>query len=171
MIARKNPPSGCYRDLYTNIPSKNFAFPDFPFPDETPTFITHQDVLAYFERYAKAFGLLPLIEFNTSVDQVMKTVEGGWELVLSRYEVCLDGLIKETRWREHFDAVVAASGMHQEPFVPNIKGLADYNTSWPLKVAHSKQFRCPEDYKDQASERYVGFFTHLSFKGCVDHWG
>ncbi|KAG1150837.1 hypothetical protein G6F38_001744 [Rhizopus arrhizus] len=134
MIARKNPPSGCYRDLYTNIPSKNFAFPDFPFPDETPTFITHQDVLAYFERYAKAFGLLPLIEFNTGVDQVMKTVEGGWELVLSRYEVCSDGLIKETRWREHFDAVVAASGMHQEPFVPNIKGLADYNTSWPLKA-------------------------------------
>ncbi|KAG1447216.1 hypothetical protein G6F56_009329 [Rhizopus delemar] len=148
ILAQKSPSSGCYRDLHTNIPSKHFAYPDFPFPEGTPTLIGHQTVLDYLESYACHFGLLPLISFETSVDKVSK-VEKGWELVLSQYQVSPNGILKETRWRERFDAVVAASGMHQEPFVPDFKHLADYDALWPTRIIHSKQFRRPEDLKDK----------------------
>ncbi|KAG0808030.1 hypothetical protein G6F16_010194 [Rhizopus arrhizus] len=147
-LLKKCPPSACYRDLITNIPSTVFAFPDFPMPKEMPVFPKHQDMLAYFESYAEAFGLLPLIELNTSVDRVMK-IGDEWELVLSKYDIYPSGFVRETRWRERFDAVVAASGLHQDPYVPDIKDLAVYNKMWPTKVAHSKQFRRPEDFKDK----------------------
>lgn len=90
-----------------------------------------------------------MIEFDTSVDQVIKAAEGSWELALSEYKRYPNGFIRETKWRERFDAVVAALGMHQVPFIPDLKSLAEYNKLWPKKVMHSKQFRQPEDYKDK----------------------
>lgn len=143
----KQPPSACYRDLMVNIPSKHFSFPDFPFPQDASVFPKHAEMLAYFQRYAYHFELMPLIELNTCVEKVTK-IEDGWELILCRYESVPEGL-RETRWRERFEAVVAASGLHQEPFVPDIKGLTEYDVRWPEKVTHSKQFRRPEDFKDK----------------------
>ncbi|KAI9277807.1 hypothetical protein BY458DRAFT_432547 [Sporodiniella umbellata] len=144
-LSKRSPASGCYRDLHTNIPSKHFAYPDFPFPEGTPTLVGHAHVLAYIKEFASRFELLPLISFETSVDQVRK-IEGGWELILSKYEVNANGVWTETRWRESFDAVIAASGMHQEPFLPDFKHLVDYDKAFPTRVSHSKQFRRPEDY-------------------------
>ncbi|ORE06910.1 FAD/NAD(P)-binding domain-containing protein [Rhizopus microsporus var. microsporus] len=149
-IFRKCPPSGCYRDLFTNIPSQHLAYPDFAFPEGTSGLVTHQEMLAYFERYATTFNLMELIDFGTSVDIAVKTADDEWELVLSKYDVYPSGFVKETKWREKFDAVVAASGVHQEPYVPDIKDLTAFNKMWPVKVAHSKQFRRPEDFKDKA---------------------
>ncbi|KAG0739498.1 hypothetical protein G6F57_011690 [Rhizopus arrhizus] len=138
-------PTDCITSEYDNLDKyflkdpKNFAFPDFPFSEGTPAFTTHENVLAYFERYTDTFRLLPLIEFDTSVDQVIKAAEGSWELALSEYKRYPNGFIRETKWRERFDAVVAALGMHQVPFIPDLKSLAEYNKLWPKKVMHSKQ--------------------------------
>lgn len=52
---------------------------------------------------------------------------------------------------------MAASGLHQDPYVPDIKDLAAYNKMWPTKVAHSKQFRRPEDFKDKVT---IDMFTN-----------
>lgn len=125
------------------------AYPDFPFPKDTPWWCPHPVISQYLKDYAKEFDLFPLIEFNTSVDRVIKKDETTWELTLSKYEVYPDGLVKVSRWKETFDAVVVASGLHQEPYVPDIKDLIAYTKKWPDKESHSNQFRRPEDYKDK----------------------
>ena len=38
------------------------AFPDFPFPDDLPSFIGHEDVQKYLEDYADDFDILKYIQ-------------------------------------------------------------------------------------------------------------
>ncbi|KAI7907466.1 uncharacterized protein BX663DRAFT_491014 [Cokeromyces recurvatus] len=150
-LLNKCPPSACYRDLYTNTATDLSGFPDFPFPEGLPRFCPHHDVLHYIQDYAAKFDLLSLIEFDTSVDLVRKHPEDDqtWELTLCKYEVYESGMVRETRWKETFDAVVIANGCYQDPFVPDFKHLTEWNKLFPSKISHSKQFRQPEDFKDK----------------------
>ncbi|KAL9544528.1 hypothetical protein MBANPS3_007573 [Mucor bainieri] len=150
LLLTKKPPSACYRDLYNNTATHLMAFPDFPFPKDTPFYVPHFTIEEYLENYANEYDLVPLIEFDTSVDLISKNQEDHtWELTLSKYDVYTSGMVRETRWKETFDAVVVASGLHQDPYVPDIKDLTAFNKIYPDKVSHSVQYRKPEDYKDK----------------------
>ncbi len=48
-----------------------------------------------------------------------------------------------------FDAVVVASGHYNMPRVPDIEGLKEWKAAIPDRVIHSKQYRHPENYRDQ----------------------
>jgi cation diffusion facilitator CzcD-associated flavoprotein CzcO len=147
LLLKKCPPSACYRDLHNNTSVHLFAYPDFSFPKDTPNWSPHQVTGEYFQNYAEKFDLLPLIEFNTSVDLVTKNKQDDtWELSLIKYDVYPSGLVRVSRWKESFDAVVGASGLHQEPYVPDFKDLTAWNKMWPDKASHSNQFRRPEDF-------------------------
>ncbi|KAG2193831.1 hypothetical protein INT47_004698 [Mucor saturninus] len=150
LLLRKCPPTACYRDLYNNTSVHLFNYPDFPYPKDTPHWAPHTITKEYFQRYAKEFDLLPLIEFNTCVELVAKNKENDtWEVSLCKFDVYPSGLVRVSRWKETFDAVVGASGLHQEPFVPDIKDLTAWNKMWPDKASHSQQYRRPEDFKDK----------------------
>ena len=41
--------------------------PTFPFSDEVADYPSHEELRNYFQAYAKAFDLYPIIEFNTLV--------------------------------------------------------------------------------------------------------
>lgn len=41
------------------------VFPDFPFPDNLPSFMAHTDVLKYFEEYAAHFDLYKYIQVKS----------------------------------------------------------------------------------------------------------
>ncbi|KAI9249884.1 hypothetical protein BY458DRAFT_559853 [Sporodiniella umbellata] len=146
-LLKRQPPTACYTDLLTNVPMKYMCFPNYVFCDEPNVSKGHDEILKYINKYADHFDLRRHIQFNTCVESVCKKGD-EWELVLCLYQVDSKGL-KETRWREKFDAVVAASGLHQEPFIPDIPGLAEFDARWPEKISHSKQFRSPETFKDK----------------------
>ena len=61
------------------------AFPDFPFPSEWNSFLSHQQVLKYLQDYASHFDLYKYIQFNSSINSV-RPLEGKdsqkprWEL-------------------------------------------------------------------------------------------
>ncbi|KAI8358530.1 hypothetical protein BD560DRAFT_405692 [Blakeslea trispora] len=150
LLLSKNPPSACYRDLYNNIATSLFAYPDFPFPEGTPEWCSHEVIQQYFEDYADHYHLKELIEFNTSVDLVTKDQANDcWELTLSKYDVYTSGIVRETRWKETFDGVVVATGRHQDPYVPDFKDFKEWNKTFPDKVMHSMQYRRPEDFIDK----------------------
>ncbi|KAI8990186.1 hypothetical protein BDB01DRAFT_780346 [Pilobolus umbonatus] len=150
LVAKKCPSSACYRDMYNNIPTKFFEFPDFPFPEGTEHWCHHTVTSEYLEEYATKYELHPLISFDTSVDELKKDNDTGiWELKLSKYDVYGSGLVKISHWKERVDAVVVASGAHQQPYVPDYKNLIAWNKIWPKKVSHSKQFRHPEDFQNK----------------------
>lgn len=45
-------------------------FPDFPFKEELPSFIRHDDMLEYLQLYTEEFGLQKHIQFHTLVEKV-----------------------------------------------------------------------------------------------------
>ena len=97
-----------YFHFRTDLPKQVMSFPDFPYPDESPTFLHHTDVRKYLEDYAEHFNLLPHIRFQTkvvSVDPLPNTDENDWCRWIVEYQQLGCHLEKE-----EFDAVVVCNG-------------------------------------------------------------
>jgi dimethylaniline monooxygenase (N-oxide forming) len=89
--------SGVWPGMRTNTSRAMTAFSDFPAPPEHPLHPTAEQVHAYLEAYARTFGVVDRIRFETRVEDVRP----GWTV---------DG--------EPFDAVVVASGRFRRPRLP-----------------------------------------------------
>src|SRR4051794_24007043 len=91
------PHSGVWPGMRTNTSRAMTAFSDAPAPAEHPLHPAAEQIQAYLEAYARAFGVLERIRFTTPVADV----RAGWSV---------DG--------EPFDAVVVASGRFRKPRLP-----------------------------------------------------
>ena len=83
-------------------------FPDFPFPDDVPSYVHHSTVLNYIENYAKHFNLLQYVRFQTKVILVEPLTEKEFSKS-SRWSVKYqqNGCPEQ---QEEFDAVIVCSG-------------------------------------------------------------
>jgi len=91
--------SGVWPGMHTNTSRAMTAFSDFPAPAEHPLHPAAEQIQAYLEAYAHAFGVIEHIRFDTRV----REVRSGW---------VVDG--------ERFDAVVIASGRFRKPRLPRV---------------------------------------------------
>jgi cation diffusion facilitator CzcD-associated flavoprotein CzcO len=91
--------SGVWPGMHTNTSRAMTAFSDFPAPATHPLHPTAEQVHAYLESYARAFGVVDRIRFATRVEDVRP----GWTV---------DG--------ERFDAVIVASGRFRRPRRPPV---------------------------------------------------
>ena len=92
----------------TNLPKEVMAFPDFPFPSEWSSFLSHQQVLKYLEDYASHFYLYKYIQFNSIMSSVRPLIGKDsqkplWEVVVT------DADTKESQVLL-FNAVIVCSG-------------------------------------------------------------
>ena len=73
-----------HSSVYENthiISSKTLSsFEDYPMPASYPDYPGHRQVQAYFEAYARHFGVLPLVRFNQTVQHARREADGGWVL-------------------------------------------------------------------------------------------
>ena len=84
------------------------AFPDFPFPSEWNSFLSHQQVLKYLQDYTSHFDLYKYIQFNSSISGVRPLV--GKDSQTPRWEVVVrDAATKESQVLL-FDAVIVCNG-------------------------------------------------------------
>jgi cation diffusion facilitator CzcD-associated flavoprotein CzcO len=113
------------------ISSKPFTqFPDFPMPDHYPDYLHHEQVLAYLRRYAEHFGLLEVIEFETSVGRCEPRPDGGgWEIELR-------GPDGEEEVRHYRDLVIA-NGHNWDPKMPDYPG----QDSFEGELIHSASYK------------------------------
>ena len=86
------------------------AFPDFPFPSEWNSFLSHQQVLRYLQDYACHFDLYKFIQFNSSISSVRPLMgkdsqKPMWEVVVTDADT-----IKELQQVLLFDAVIVCNG-------------------------------------------------------------
>ncbi|EHY55306.1 monooxygenase [Exophiala dermatitidis] len=134
--------SPLYDYLETNIPKQLMAFSDKPFPDEEPLFPSHQAVLRYLNEYADE--VRHLIRFHTAVRDVKQFIDSktGQE----RWALQAEDLQTKQTISEEYDAVVVANGHYTVPYVPDIKGVAEWNATYPGHIIHSKAYRKPEDF-------------------------
>ncbi|KAH6900343.1 hypothetical protein B0T10DRAFT_25228 [Thelonectria olida] len=135
--------SPIYDLLETNIPHSLMCYSDTEFPQGSSLFPRHSAVLQYLTDYAR--DLTPYISYQSQVLSVEKhssQPSAPWEVQV------LDLKTTETTKTE-FDAVVVASGHYNDPFIPNIDGLVEFDKAYPGTVSHSKFYRRPNDYKDK----------------------
>ena len=119
--------SGVWPGMHTNTSRAMTAFSDFPAPADHPLHPAAEQIQAYLEAYARAFGVLDRIRFDTRVDEVRP----GWTV---------DG--------EPFDAVVAASGRFRKPQLP---GIVD---AFRGEVLHAFDYPGAEPFRDRTTLVY-----------------
>ena len=110
------------------------AFDDFPMPDTFPEFPSHEQLLAYFTAYARAFRLEPHIRLDSRVTHCELGADGRWAV-----EVTANGVARV----ETFDAVVVCSGHHREPLMP------EYPGSFAGAILHSSAYKRPDRFRGE----------------------
>ncbi|XP_068587875.1 uncharacterized protein [Cebidichthys violaceus] len=139
--------SSIYRDLRTNLPKEVMMFPDFPFDPQLDSFLPHQEVQRYLERFCRSHKIQPHIRFNTLVEKVRPVVmtteeeeerSTSWEVTSSDPSGC--------QKTETFDSVFVCSGHYFDPHIPHIPGIDHFKG----QVLHSQSYRCAEPFSGQS---------------------
>jgi hypothetical protein len=111
------------------ISSKRLSqYEDFPMPDGYPDYPGHAELKAYFQSYARHFGVDRVLELRTEVKSARARPEGGWTVSLG------DGR------REEFDALLVASGHHWDPRMPSYPG------TFTGELLHSHAYKTAEPF-------------------------
>jgi hypothetical protein len=111
------------------ISSKTLSeYSDYPFPPGTADYPGHRELQAYFEGYARHFGVLRLVRFGTEVSRAQPD-GGGWRLTLG------DGSV------ERFDFLLVANGHHWDPRMP------DYPGRFSGELLHSHSFKSAAPFR------------------------
>lgn len=115
--------SGVWPGMHTNTSRAMTAFSDFPAPAEHPLHPAAEQIRAYLDAYADAFGVAGHIRLNTRVE----AVRPGWTV---------DG--------EPFDAVVVASGRFRKPRLPPV------TEAFRGELIHAFSYPGSEPYRDRS---------------------
>lgn len=108
-------------------------YADFPMPAEYPDYPSHQQILAYFQAYARHFGVESYIRFNTEVVKAEKQSDETWKLTLH------DGTI------EMFDYLLVCNGHHWNPRYPRYAG----QDSFTGQLIHSHDYKTAAPFRDK----------------------
>ena len=107
VFANRNGMSSAYRSLHTNTSRDRMGYSDFPMPRSFPDFPHHTQIADYFADYARHFGLMERITFETGVERATREpADGTWTVTLDT---------GETR---RYDALLVANGHHWDPRWP-----------------------------------------------------
>jgi dimethylaniline monooxygenase (N-oxide forming) len=115
--------SGVWPGMHTNTSRAMTAFSDFPAPADHPLHPAAEQIHAYLQDYASAFGVADRVRLGTRVEDVRP----GWTV---------DG--------ESFDAVVVASGRFARPRLP--PGVEPFRG----EVMHAFDYPGAEPLRDRA---------------------
>ncbi|EKV19056.1 Dimethylaniline monooxygenase, putative [Penicillium digitatum PHI26] len=135
--------SPVYDSLETNIPKSMMQFIETSFPARAALFPTHVVVKDYLHQYAEE--LKPLIRLQSLIlDVVLSKKHPNPEWTVTWCDLKTgDTLV------EQFDAVVVANGHHNDPYIPEIAGLAEWNRAYPGSIIHSSSYRRPEPFSNK----------------------
>lgn len=131
-----------YDNLETNIPKFLMAYSDKPFREDAPLFPKHETVLKYLEEYAEE--IKHLMRFQTQVLDVRRNNQQGPS---DLWEVTTMDLQTQDHTTSVYDAVIVANGHYTVPYVPDIKGVGEWNKAYPRSIMHSKAYRKPEAFE------------------------
>jgi dimethylaniline monooxygenase (N-oxide forming) len=114
------------------------CFSDLSHPPGTPLYPSNQEMLAYLRRYARHFGILSCIRYNTRLESLAHDPKAnGWKL-----ETRTNGSEPETA---SFPYVVVASGRFNKPMIPPVPGLDLLFAS--EDVIHSFRYKDPGSFR------------------------
>lgn len=124
--------SPTYFSLHINSEAGVTSYRDFPFPEGTPLYPSHQVIARYLQDYAAHFDLVRHIRFDakvTNLQPIGPAARNGWRVRLA------DGD------EQSFDAAVVATGHQAEPAHPAF--AADFSGEY----LHAHDYRVPEPFR------------------------
>ncbi|HKO29436.1 MAG TPA: NAD(P)-binding domain-containing protein [Solirubrobacteraceae bacterium] len=134
VFANRNGMSSAYRSLHTNTSRDRMAYSDFPMPASYPDFPHHTQIADYFADYARHFGLMERITFETGVEGATRdSADGAWTVTLDT---------GETR---RYDALLVANGHHWDPRWPEPPPPGTFNG---MQI-HSHHFVDAADWREK----------------------
>lgn len=134
-----------YKSTVINTSKEMMCFSDFPVPKDFANFMHNTKIIQYFNMYAKEFGLMEHINFNTEVVSCDPCSDHD---VTGRWTVRVKDVNNNDIREEIFDGVMVCIGHHA---IPNFKkeafaGLDDFQGEY----MHSHDYRTPERFYDKA---------------------
>ncbi|KAI5966148.1 FMO1 [Candida pseudojiufengensis] len=127
--------SAIYKFMETNIIHRLMQYNEVPFPPKTANYPKRQLVFDYLENYNQSIPNKINVRLNSDITE-LKKVDNEWHLVSN------DKVNK-------YDAIVLANGHFNTPFIPEVKGLTNWNINKPKTILHSKYFEDPNSYRDK----------------------
>ncbi|KAF8993637.1 hypothetical protein BDQ17DRAFT_1368117 [Cyathus striatus] len=132
-------PKPIWKTLKSNLPSIR----EFPWPKGTPWELPHQKIQRYVRAFASYHGINsnddnPNVRYNTRVELAEEYYNDqgerdGWILTLKT--VTKEGGVTKATWtKEHYDAVVVATGRYNSVNVPRIPGLETWAKAFPERL-------------------------------------
>jgi cation diffusion facilitator CzcD-associated flavoprotein CzcO len=123
--------SSVYENTHIISSRRMSGYEDFPMPDTWPDYPDHRLVQAYFESYARHFGLMPQIRFQHTVEHAEPTAAAAWDVRYTDAE--------GTPRHEMFDVLMVANGHHWDPRHP------EYEGQFNGRYLHSHDFKRATD--------------------------
>lgn len=122
-----------YPGLTTQNVRSTYALSDFPYPTSYPEWPSGEQVQLYLASYARHFGLDPLIQLNTRVDEAQPDPNGSTWTVRSTHSVT------GAQASQTFDYLVVCNGIFSQPLVPQYPGAAEFVAAGG-QICHTSEF-------------------------------
>ena len=122
---------GVYENVHIISSKKTTEFPEYPMPKNYPDFPGSTQMLQYLQDYAKHFGILNSIQFNSNIQNVVPIMNGDWEVEI------------EGRGKEIYHSVIIANGHHWHTRYPKMNG------EFTGEMYHSKDYKSPGSLKNK----------------------
>ena len=106
-----NPRSTVYASAHLISSKSQTEFKDFPMSPTAADYPRQDELLAYFQAYAREFDLYKHFRFGAEVECLEAVEAGGWNLYL-----------KGETQAQYFAGVILANGTLSEPNIPQFKG-------------------------------------------------
>ncbi|CAH6789427.1 flavin-containing monooxygenase 5 [Phodopus roborovskii] len=132
--------AGIYKSLTCNTSKEMTAFSDYPIPDDYPNYMHNLKMMEYLRMYARHFGLMKHIKFQTKVLSIKKRPDfsssGQWDVVVEADEVQKTYI---------FDGIMVCSGHYTEKYFP----LQDFAgiTNFQGRYLHSWEYKHPGSFE------------------------
>lgn len=136
-------PTPMYEDLETNLPHFLMEFSDDHSLRNNKLYPSRASTLQYLKSYAD--DVRHLVKFQTQVIEVLRETRNGRDSWQLRYRWLRSGMIEMST----YDAVVVASGHYSAPFLPEIRGISQWNHVYPEIISHSKAFQRPQGFENK----------------------
>ncbi|EDL39193.1 flavin-containing monooxygenase 12 [Mus musculus] len=130
---------GIYKSLTCNTSKEMTAFSDYPIPDHYPNYMHHSKMMEYLRMYARHFGLMKHIQFQTNVCNIKKRPDfsssGQWDVVVETEEMQKTYI---------FDGIMVCSGHYTEKYFPlqDFEGISKFQGSY----LHTWEYKHPDNF-------------------------
>lgn len=110
-------------------------FPNFPFPNGTQSYPSHEVVWNYLDSFAEKFKIKEHIKYHHLVEKVRSVSNDKWEITIK-------DLPNNQSIISTYDAVFVCIGVSSSPLIPKFDGIEKFNG----RKIHSHDYRDPQTF-------------------------